>query len=144
MLSCSVISNSLRPHGLLPTRLLCPWNSPGKNTRVGCYSLLQGIFLTHDQTHISCLAGGLSTTEPPGKNPRSHIWNIKTEGEAGVASLKETTGHLLSGRYISEQVPVCPSILTQQAQSYGEFSPTQALFIWWIILFTQKSHRPSQ
>jgi len=29
-----------------PTRLLCPWNSPGKNTGVGCYFLLQGIFLT--------------------------------------------------------------------------------------------------
>ena len=25
---------------------LCPWDSPGKNTRVGCYALLQGIFLT--------------------------------------------------------------------------------------------------
>ena len=42
----SVMSNSLRPHGLYPTRLLCPWNSPGKNTAVGCHSLLQGIFLT--------------------------------------------------------------------------------------------------
>ena len=29
-----------------PARLLCPWNSPGKNTGVGCHSLLQGIFLT--------------------------------------------------------------------------------------------------
>ena len=28
------------------TRLLCPWNSLGKNTRVCCYSLLQGIFPT--------------------------------------------------------------------------------------------------
>ena len=27
-----------------PTRLLCPWNSPGKNTAVGCHSLLQSIF----------------------------------------------------------------------------------------------------
>ena len=27
-----------------PPRLLCPWNSPGKNTGVGCHSLLQGIF----------------------------------------------------------------------------------------------------
>ena len=27
-------------------RLLCPWNSPGKNTGVGCHSLLQGIFPT--------------------------------------------------------------------------------------------------
>ena len=26
--------------------ILCPWNSPGKNSRVGCHSLLQGIFLT--------------------------------------------------------------------------------------------------
>ena len=30
-----------------PTRLLHPWNSPGKNTVVGCHSLLQGIFPTH-------------------------------------------------------------------------------------------------
>ena len=35
-----------RPHGLYPTRLLCPWDSPGKNTGVGCQFLLQGIFLT--------------------------------------------------------------------------------------------------
>ena len=44
--SRSVVSNSFRPHGLQPTRLLCPWDSPGKNTGVGCRSLLQGIFLT--------------------------------------------------------------------------------------------------
>ena len=29
-----------------PARLLCPWDSPGKNTGVGCHSLLQGIFPT--------------------------------------------------------------------------------------------------
>ena len=44
--SCSVVSDSLQPHGLQPTRLLCPWNSPGKNTAVGCCSLLQRIFPT--------------------------------------------------------------------------------------------------
>ena len=38
---------SLQPHGLWPARLLCPWNSPSKNTGVGCHSLLQGIFLTN-------------------------------------------------------------------------------------------------
>ena len=42
----SVMANSLQPSGLQPTRLLCPWNSPGKNTGVGCHVLLQGIFLT--------------------------------------------------------------------------------------------------
>ena len=44
--SCSVVSDSLRPHGLQPARLLCLWNFPGKNTGVGCHFLLQGIFLT--------------------------------------------------------------------------------------------------
>ena len=37
----SVVSNSLRPHGLYPARLLCPWNSPGRNTGAGCDFLLQ-------------------------------------------------------------------------------------------------------
>ena len=44
--SCSVVSNSMRPYGLKPTRLLCPWDSPGKNTGVGCCAIFQGIFLT--------------------------------------------------------------------------------------------------
>ena len=39
--SCSVVSNSLRPHGLQPTRLLRPWDFPGKSTGVGCHRLLQ-------------------------------------------------------------------------------------------------------
>ena len=45
---CSVVSNSLESHGLQLTRLLCPWNSPSKNTGMGSYSLLQGIFLTQE------------------------------------------------------------------------------------------------
>ena len=40
----------LRPHGLYPARLLCPWNSPGKNTGVGCHSLLQGIVVNGSPT----------------------------------------------------------------------------------------------
>ena len=35
----------------------CPWNSPGKNTEVGCHSLLQWTFSTRDGTWISCNAG---------------------------------------------------------------------------------------
>ena len=44
--SRSVVSDSLRPHGLEPARLLCPWNSSGKNTGVGRHPPLQGIFPT--------------------------------------------------------------------------------------------------
>ena len=42
------VPDSLQCHGLQPTRLLCPWNFPGKNTQVGCHFLLQGIFLTQE------------------------------------------------------------------------------------------------
>ena len=35
---------TLRPRGLLPVRLLCPWNSPGKDTGVSCRALIEGIF----------------------------------------------------------------------------------------------------
>jgi len=37
----SVVSGSVRPHRWQPNRLLCPWDSPGKNTGVGCHFVLQ-------------------------------------------------------------------------------------------------------
>ena len=42
------MSNSLRPCGPLPTRLLCPCSSLGKNTGVNCHFLLQEILLTQE------------------------------------------------------------------------------------------------
>ena len=33
------VPNPLRPHGLWPTRLLCPWDYSGKNTGVGCHGV---------------------------------------------------------------------------------------------------------
>ena len=39
-----VVSSSLQLHGPWPARLLCSWNSPGKNTGVGCHSFLKGNF----------------------------------------------------------------------------------------------------
>ena len=44
LLACcvaSVVSDSVRPHALQPTRLHRPWDSLGKNTSVGCHFLLQ-------------------------------------------------------------------------------------------------------
>ena len=48
------MSDSLRTPGLQPARLLCPWDSPGKNTGVSCRFLLQGIFLTQG-SNAGCL-----------------------------------------------------------------------------------------
>ena len=46
--SRSVVSDSLRPHGLYPIRLLHPWDFPGKSAGVDCHFLLQGIFPTQE------------------------------------------------------------------------------------------------
>ena len=43
---------TLQSHGLLPARLLCPWNSPGKNTGVDSHALLQRIFPTQGSNSI--------------------------------------------------------------------------------------------
>ena len=57
----------LWPHGLQPTRLLCPQDFPGKNTGVGCHSSSSKSSQCRDQTHVFGLAGRFFTTEPPGK-----------------------------------------------------------------------------
>ena len=43
---CVQLLSDVRLHGLQPAKLLCPWDSPGKNTGLGSHFLLQGIFPT--------------------------------------------------------------------------------------------------
>ena len=62
------MSDSLHPHGWQPTRLLCPWDFPGKNTAVGCHSLLQRIFAGIKPVSPGSPAFSLRS-EPPA-NPR--------------------------------------------------------------------------
>ena len=60
--SRSVMSNSLRPHGLYSL-----WNSPGQNTRVGSLSLLQGIFKTQGSNRSPVLLADSLPAEPQSK-----------------------------------------------------------------------------
>ena len=61
--SCSVVPNSLQPHGLYN-----PWNSPGQNTGVGNLSLLQGICPTQGSNpDLLQLQTDSPPAEPPGK-----------------------------------------------------------------------------
>ena len=69
--SCSVMSHYSKIHGLQPARLLHPWNFPGKNTGVGCYSLLQRIFMTQE------LNPGLL-------NCRQTLYHLSHQGSPGV------------------------------------------------------------
>ena len=72
LVSCSVMSDSLKPHVLQPARPLCPWDSPGKNTGVGSHALLQGIYLIQGikpASHMSpALQAGSLPLAPPGKH----------------------------------------------------------------------------
>ena len=74
----SVMSNSVQPYGLQPARLLCPWDSPGKNTGVGCCALLQGIFWAQGSNlhllYLLALAGGFFTTSATWEARDDHIY----------------------------------------------------------------------
>ena len=65
----SVVSHSLQLHGLWPTRFLCPWDFPGKDTGLGCHFLLQRIFPTQGSNlrllHLLCWQADSFTTVPP-------------------------------------------------------------------------------
>ena len=48
--SRSVVSDPQRPHGMQPTRLLRPWDFPGRSTGVGCHCLLQSLLKNPKRT----------------------------------------------------------------------------------------------
>ena len=73
-----VVSDSSWPRRQQPTRLFCPWDSPGKNTGVGCHFLLQEIFPTQELNpglpHCRQTQADALTSEPPGSpKPSSNI-----------------------------------------------------------------------
>ena len=88
--------------GLKPTRLLCPWNFPGKNTGLDCHSLLQGNFLiqgSNPHPVLPALQVDSFTTESSGKphliynvvQSPSHVWFFATTwSEAHKMSLSLT------------------------------------------------------
>ena len=77
VLSRSFRSDSLRLHGLQPARLLCPWDSLGKNTGVGCHALLQGIFQT--QGLNPCLLHGRWILYPLSRQRNPFLYATRVE-----------------------------------------------------------------
>ena len=81
--SCSVVSDSLQPHGLYS-----PWNSPGQNTRAGIRSLLQGIFPTY-------------WSNPGLLHCRQILYQLSHQGSPPVPSVVQMFG-ILNGAKASE------------------------------------------
>ena len=80
--SRSVVSNSSLPHGLQPTRLLRPWDFPGKNTGVGCHCLLlHNSLKMAKSSSTSFFFGG-------GEGEGSQAW-----GPVGVGIHKQASKH---------------------------------------------------
>ena len=72
VLSCSVVSDSLRPRGLQPAG-----DSPGKNTGVSCHALLQGIFPTQGlNPSLPTLQVDSLPAEPPGKPKNTGVGSL--------------------------------------------------------------------
>ena len=91
--SCSVMSDSSRPHGLQPTRLLRPWDFPGKRTGVGCYCLPGLLIHTLEMWELGRVRLGPKSC--------SCFWRLLLEtGWVGVMSL--CAGNVL---YFSPTVP---------------------------------------
>ena len=94
------------PHGLQPTRLLCPWNSLGKNTGVGGHFLLQRIFPTQGSNLSLLHCRWILTTEPPGKPSY-------TRYISSLFMIVSPIGHcrVLSSSLCYTEGPHCSSIL---------------------------------
>ena len=92
----SVVSDSLRSHGLRPTRLLCPQDPLGKNTGVGCCALLQGSNLEGSNPHLLRILHwqtGSLPLAPPGKPVKWFtLWRCC---EKGKQKLKD---HFITGK----------------------------------------------
>ena len=73
------MSDSVQPCGLQAARLLCPWDSSGKNTGMGCHALLRRIFPTQGLNlhllHLLHWQAGSLPLGPPGK-PKLRVYHV--------------------------------------------------------------------
>ena len=90
----SVVSDSVRPQRRQPIRLPCPWDSPGKNTGVGCHFLLQCMKVKSesDVTQSCPTLSDLMDCSPPGSSARGSFQARVLEwGAIAFSHLRSTT-----------------------------------------------------
>ena len=68
LIGMSVVSDSSRLQGLQPTRLLHPWDSPGKSTGVGCHRLLQCMKVKRESEVAQSCPAPSKDCSPPGSS----------------------------------------------------------------------------
>ena len=134
----------------------CPWDSPGKNTAMGCHALLQGIFLIRDWTCIlttPALAGGLFITSTTWEAPyRSTIPkyilcpNLSSEFHIQMSPCLEDISPWISQRYHKSTCPkqnLSPQIQLALFLVFSVFKNSTFYYLarkLWVILNTYHSH----
>ena len=112
---CSVVSNSLWPYGLYLTMFLCLWDFPAKDTGVGCYFLLQGIFWTQGSylylLHLLTLAG--------------KFFNHWATWDNWIATCKRIVGDLPDGPVVKTVFLLQYSTLIKGHTGFDEDAPPQ-------------------
>ena len=98
----SVGSDSLQPCGLWLITILCPWDSPGKNTGVGCYDLLQRIFPTQESNPVSVMS--------------TCVCYVYLHWQAG--SLTSTTWEALMGYHSLPHLCISSSYIEEEGREY--------------------------
>ena len=93
---------SLQPSGLQLIRLLCPWDSPGKNTGVSCHALLQGIFPTRISCG-SCFAGDSSLLRHGGSPVPCQYFLSKCQYHLFPLTMQRRISSLLGSTITSQQ-----------------------------------------
>ena len=123
----SVVSNSLHPHGLQPTRFLCSWDSPGKNTRVGSHSLLESKF---PALRVYCLqlkppmTSNYQTQKAMAPHSSTFAWKVPWTEEPrrlqSMASLESGTTERLHFQALEKEMATHSSVLAWRIPGTGE------------------------
>ena len=98
------MSDSVRPHRQQPTRLPCPWDSPGKNTGVGCHCLLQWMKVkSESEVARSCLTlSDPMDCSPPGSSIHGTFQARVLEWGAIVFSVSYSSSYLFTRIWYAE------------------------------------------
>ena len=134
------MSDSLQLHGVQPAGLLCPWDSPGKNTGMGCHALLQGIFPTQGiKSGSPSLQADSLPSELPGKPKNTGVGSLSLL--QGIFLTQESNWGLLHCRQILHQLSHqgSPCLSYDTSQSHVVSKPVFSIYLDFKVHFLKVS-----
>ena len=122
--SCSVMSDSLWPHGLYS-----PWSSPGQNTGVGSHSFSRGSSQPRDQTQVCHIAGGFFTSWATREVPLEMKLNAQTFQPFSCHFQIQISGFILASTNASKTLMLFSNVGNHCLIIYRKFQSLLAVVI---------------